>query len=373
MKITSKFLFTLICGTLTNVGLAQRTFHVGDKLPELNRIQQDFGERISAILVTTSKKAVIEGAAKRFKQFMENRLPIAYEDTILFKSLDLKTVPFFIWVYPSGKVAGITSGDYLTKANVSAFLSGTPLNWKEAVRLSGFDYGQPMMKPSRDSLTGVSYWRTVFPYQDGLNSVEFRDSSAKHKRLAIFNVPLLNLYLSAFTEEMGVIDRNRLAVRPHLLPRLFQESDTLLRSQWREKNGYGYEASVPASWTWSQIKSRMAMDLNDFLGWTVHVEEREVDCWVITMKGKVLNESNWEKTSKSPNHYSLPSFLRFWNSSPDNPIVLTDIAAYVNRMPRYMEIRPEDRKSINALSRALRKYGLRIYRDSRRLKFLVFE
>jgi hypothetical protein len=395
-------------------GLAQRTIHVGDHLPDmeweawnfskdririsdfrvhptiiqlsayncgsslqlmkkLNEFQQRYPNQLSAFLVATSGREVLDKAKARTKFYKENRLPIAILDTVLFKRLNLVTPGYLVWIRPGGKVAAITTADYLIEKNVSDFLSNKDLNWKEAWNDTDYDYSVPLLKSSRPSLFGQPLYNAVLPYHDGLNITEWRDSAVDWKRRTLFNYTMFDLYLSAFSRHGLGWERNRIVVRKDLLPRLFYDNDTLLPSVWRESNSYCYETVVPASWAWLKIAEAMREELNRAFGLNVRLEKREVDCWVIDFKHGKESYDNWDSSMTSGNSRLLISLVKTWNSNPNYPVLINGVSRSVNSYSYYLTIPAQAWGNAIELRKVLKKYGLDVRKVRRKLDFLVFD
>jgi hypothetical protein len=334
---------------------------------KLNELQAGHSKDLSIVQVSRNNQRQLESAETKYPILRSNRLPTAFLDSTLHRILDFKTVGHLVWIDSGGKIAAITTGDYATEKHIRQFIEQRNLNWPEDWQDRNFNYNIPFLKASREPSVGQPYWRSVFPFQNGLSASLVLDSSTGWKRITIINIPLFSLYAGAFSGEFNFRWRNLMEIDDRLLPRLFENHDTLPTPEWKRKNAFGYEAVVPAGWTEQKMNQARKEDLNSFLGLNVHLEARRISCWVIRAN---IRPVPGRKQLSSNGSMSLDMVLDRWNAIPTNPPLVSDLTEEelgAIRITRDSTWTPEK------LKQEFKNSGLRLNKGERNIQVLVFE
>ncbi|MDF2515289.1 MAG: hypothetical protein K0R59_585 [Sphingobacterium sp.] len=90
------------------------------KFPKLDMLQQEFQGNFNLLLVNHEGKDVIHGMRNDFLR--DHKLPTVYGDKYLNALFPHRGVPYYVWITPIGRVAAITSAEFVDHGRVKAFI-----------------------------------------------------------------------------------------------------------------------------------------------------------------------------------------------------------------------------------------------------------
>lgn len=92
--------------------------------PKLDSLQQEYGERILILLVTTEPAEKVKTFVAQRSKAMNLKLsmPIVTDDTLLHQLNPTRYNPYYVWIEPGGQVIGKTNTYMMTKENVAVTL-----------------------------------------------------------------------------------------------------------------------------------------------------------------------------------------------------------------------------------------------------------
>ncbi|WP_433863011.1 TlpA family protein disulfide reductase [Sphingobacterium thalpophilum] len=90
------------------------------KFPTIYSLQQEFAGTINFLLVNKEEKHLIHGMRNDFLR--DHALPTIYGDEYLNALFPHRSVPHYVWITPIGRVAAITSAEFIDHQRVKAFI-----------------------------------------------------------------------------------------------------------------------------------------------------------------------------------------------------------------------------------------------------------
>lgn len=255
--------------------------------PEMEKLQKQFGNKVSIFLVTTDSN---DDVLKLFKRVKLPSLPIITDDTLLTNMFPHVTVPHHVWINPEGVVQFITDGYNATKNNIEKVLQGSNLSLHIKKEVSDFNDDAALWQEGNGRLQ-----KYINCYSFGMNRIEENTSSKwsmnkdtinKTIGFKFLNISLLELYKMAFGNSIyySVFKHNNRVVfniygkGDQLSPPA--HSDSL--EEWDKKNLVCFESR------WKETNDSLAFqylqdDVNKFFPYSVKIENREVFCYTITL------------------------------------------------------------------------------------------
>jgi thiol-disulfide isomerase/thioredoxin len=226
------------------------------KFPAADSLQRIYGDRLQILLVNTiSTKddvAKMRAVYARMKKLLPGfSLPSVVGDSVLLKYFPHHALPHTVWLDTSMRVVAITSGEQLTAANVSRFVSGEPLSLAGKKETLSYDMTKPLFVLGNGGDASTILERVSFAgYIEGLPPAAWMqsDKNATATRIIATNQTRVSLFKWAFSVTLRA---NRIISH---LPELSDDR-------------FCYERIMqPVSKT--QIKERMQSDLQKFFSAT---------------------------------------------------------------------------------------------------------
>ncbi|ULT26849.1 TlpA family protein disulfide reductase [Sphingobacterium sp. E70] len=91
------------------------------KFPKLQALQKEFYGNFNFMLVAQENSKQIHTMRNEFLR--ENRLPTVYNDKYLNTLFPHRAVPHYVWITPVGRIAAITSAEFVDHGRVKAFIN----------------------------------------------------------------------------------------------------------------------------------------------------------------------------------------------------------------------------------------------------------
>ncbi len=257
--------------------------------PKMERLQQEFGDKIKVLLVTNNTDEEIKSLFKRIKS---PDLPIIFNDTILNTLFPHISVPHHVWVNPDGRVQFITDGYNATSSNVIKVLRGQDFNLHVKEEAIDFERDAALWKEGNGRLqkyiNGYSYSMTkIEEYGPTIMDI-IEDSVNKTIGFKFINASLKDMYKIAFGGSVIISNtefyyENRILYKISGGNKIFKfPSDPDGISDWEKKNIFCYESR------WKLNNEKLAYqnlqnDVNKFFPYSVNVEELDVMCYLLKM------------------------------------------------------------------------------------------
>lgn len=279
------------------------------EIPKMDSLQKQFSQEIQILGSTYQKKSEITSFLKKMFNVNHISFPTATNDNVLRKLFPDAYLPHFAWINQDGIVIGITGGEDVTADNIKKIIQGIPIKFKyekDIVKKVSMD--SPFFtfydQANRDSL-GISnlnkdkliWYSTLTKYIDGVNGYYHGDST----RIANINVPIINLYKTAFTgrAEFSIFSLPiacELRVKDSGVYTDYTPEKGYLSGRecvdWLKKHGYSYEIKVPSSFGWKDFEI-MQQDLNTYFGNLYgtygRIVKKEMKCLVLVRTSDIIN------------------------------------------------------------------------------------
>ncbi len=273
-------------------------------LPELDSLQQVFGDSLQIISVTRNTKEEVQKTLQRFG-FWPRHLRIIYQDTIFNQLFPHVSEPFHVWLDKNSVVRHITGGYNATFEHMLSFLHGESLHLSETRNSYMLGIGRPVGIPVEASLFPYVQSYSIFfkgmEEQKGINGFFLKPLPEDSSKLLLqfFNHQLYKIYAIAYSDELFGFDLRFL----HLLPiaqiqlstrdssRFFYPKDGNLRDAWRKRFLVSYEAVQSVSST-KKILQRLKSDLEQEFPYKATIEKKKMKALVLRTKpGKEMDNS----------------------------------------------------------------------------------
>ena len=252
--------------------------------PKMKAIQEKYADKLAVVPVTYETKEKIEQFFNK-SDIGKLGLTSIVNDNLLKRYFPHRTIPHYVWIDDTGKVAAITESRYVTLENVGKWINGVSisfpvkqeamewLNDKEPVFRLGNVLTLDTVKsfvPLPDS--SLNYFSIITKGDiPGVIGSLVRDSS----RVSYTNTTAQSLFKLAFS------DFNRAYL--YTTKVIFENQDSsiltsgglrgLAYEEWLKSNGFSYELRMPKKIAHKMLEY-MQQDLNRYFGAMYGIEGR---------------------------------------------------------------------------------------------------
>lgn len=352
--------------------------------PKMEKLQQEFGDRIKILLVTndTDKDLI-----RLFKKTKLPALPIISNDSILCRMFPHTTVPHHVWINPDGRIQFITDGYNATSQNISKVLDGKNVKLKEKKEAMDVDKDSDLFKEGKGRLQKfISSYSFAMTKLEGIIDDTYYnytvDTINKICGFKFVNVPILDLYKIAFGKSIAFAGtefayNNRILFKIPGGDKNFRYPDnTDSIPGWKEKNLVSYESKWKLnndSLAYEDLKN----DANKFFSFSVTVDTVEVRCFVLKKINSLsdtklihsTNLINYTDSSYSMKNMPISVLLKSLNGwEPFKETPLVDETNSTSNIDVELHNAFTD---IVKLKGQLLKYGLQLTESSRKLRMLI--
>lgn len=297
-------------------------------LPENNKLQQQYQDRIQIILVgLQDRENQIQPLYEKFRTKLNLNFPVVFDSTI-FAKWDVKAVPFIIVVDPKGVVRGLTYK--LSAELIESLLSETTQflpNLSEKVeyntQLPLLTYNNGGSDTSYLFRSLLTQWKYTMPVGEPAEIYQGKPSFEG------FRLTVEQLYCMAYMGRDKIRDADSLDGLRLYSSIINEVNDKFLVGFDSERNLYSYSLSVPsAKANRKYMMQVMQTDLKNYFGYVVAFETREMPYWSVVASEKAKMKlktkgGNWEKSTSSHAGFnfinsppsSIISFLTSYNPS----------------------------------------------------------
>ncbi len=270
-------------------------------MPEVNRIEAEFKEKVQVILICCIWR---EGGEQqiydRLRQKEQLDLPVAF-DSLISDKFNIGGLPKYIIVDPSGIVRGITY--HIESRDIKDFIDGRTPNLPSSYigptrpPKKFFDKTKPLLIDGNGG-TDTSYayravitrWSNGAYYQASMRS----QLLATPNRIDITNFPLRYLYFYSFTGHDYAINYDDPDYRKFFPAVVIEVKDSLLfRYPIAENNTFSFSLTMPSlsdpEQNVDQFKTAMQNELKNYFGYNARLESKVVPCYkLVSMSNETL-------------------------------------------------------------------------------------
>ncbi|MES1221480.1 MAG: redoxin family protein [Bacteroidota bacterium] len=346
-------------------------------MPELEKMQKEFSDKVQIILVTTDSDEQLKKLRKVSKIFRDCDLPMVESDTILYKYFPFKTVPSHVWIDSERVVKQITSGRNTSSIRIKDFFLGKSINLMEKKEDIDFNDTVPLWTEGNGrQRKHLQYYSHIMNHITSSNRAGYGGGDSTEIRT--MNLPIIDLYQYAFGGltirgcKFGL--KSRCIIQAKDSSDFFEPKDISKYEEWVDKNTYSYELKVPSTRS-SEKLMFMQQDLDRFFGMHGYIENRKILCLVLE---KIKKKRQAKCDSQIESHGKEDSF------DVDNLDVFVNTLEQINSIkggrPIINETGSSKIKTITVHARLdrigdvndeLLQYGLRLNLRYRRIDMLI--
>lgn len=336
-----------------------------EALPKLENLETKMGNKIQVLAVSYEPRKKIASFLEKNPIGKDCNLPFVAEDTVLKKYFPHRIIPHEVWIDLTGRVAAITTSQYVNANNIERLLSGKALNLPLKSDAMNFDREKPLLLNGNggghDDILFRSTLTKHLPISTGLGITFSQDST--QKRWYATNAGILSLY--------------NLAISPSFENRVILEVndpasyiDNGNDPGWYAKQTYCYELIVPAETSRKKMKEIMLRDLNQYFGVYGRMEKRRVRCWALinikgvpdvfkSLGGKPVHKRSKDESTLILKNTTLNKIIDLLNdqnqSRPLNPIIVNE-THYDGKVN--LKLKAASLHNISKLKKELKPFGL---------------
>jgi thiol-disulfide isomerase/thioredoxin len=283
-----------------------------NSLPDLQAIQDKYGEDIQVLLVTSESKTRVEGVLER-SEVLKNadiRLPFLINNRSLKQVFPHVTIPHVVVIDSSGSIRAITHSSDISESNVKRLLLGEPVNF-----LVKDDFNGNVVQDTEQQggIKDNLLWESRLLKQGNGSARITIDEIGNFITSVNFQFTPINLFYKAYSyfklgsllpinSKRVVVEvkdslsymqyaNNELQPLP-FFPRKFPYLHYANRHEYDSDNTFTYSLKMPDMVSDSQTFNAIMGDLNRYFPIKGKVETRKVPSWVIR-----ATSSSYEKLS----------------------------------------------------------------------------
>ncbi|GAB3364062.1 hypothetical protein GCM10027566_33160 [Arachidicoccus ginsenosidivorans] len=338
----------------------------------MDSLKRKFGDKLEIFIVSREPRAKVEKmlATKPIAQGF--KLPFIVEDSCLCKLFPNKYLPHEVIIKDS-RVIAVTYPEFISYEAIGSILNGEKLNLPIKNDWINYDYDQSLIKNLCENSVSIGLGEFFLSKSiDGIPEMAYtrKNVSGTFERFTKVNHTLLKL----FERAAGFWNaNNRIIIMVKDPTKLVANDPTTF--EWSKENRYCVEYQYPNKWSKKKASDWLLRQYSTFTGYTLSVENRLVDCWILTKEGVSDPVSIRNYKLKNPANYkTVEAMVQSMNNqmfgSPIVPIVIneTNDTSMVN-----IKINREDIHNPSDVSGVLKLYGYRLTPAKRKLKMLVIK
>jgi thiol-disulfide isomerase/thioredoxin len=353
-------------------------------LPRMEKLQQQFGDSIAILPVTTQPEQMILDFLSKNKHTKDVVIPSVVDDKTLSRLFKHETIPHEVWIY-KGKVIGLTESDYVDADNIRLVMSGEKNDWPvKDDYTKAVDLSKPLLG-SADTTLFRQYSALMAFRPNVYGKFGMVYDSLHHMRRIYFSNNLLTGAYYYYWYQLKTLKGQTASFAPAAnrviinakSPDRFRAPKDKYGERWRRKYLYCYESAYPDTGSaMEDVYLRAINDLNYLLGVQGRYEQRTVTCMVLVRKDSIdrIRSAGGDMSissddpSKPIKNTSLSSLVYILNSHAENPPVF-DETGYTGNVDLQLSI--NSWTDMEALRNALQRYGLDLKTEERTLEMFV--
>ena len=343
--------------------------------PKLNGIKEEFGDQLEILLVNIDSKKSKEEIDLFLKNYSEtyNTPFIAssiVNDSILRKLIPFKLIPNYLWIGKEGIIEAVTSSEGVERKDIASLLKGEEVLINTKSDRMDFDFKKPFLFDREMIENGQLQLGSAFsgPIK-GLPTMASGSVNVTNPITRVFAINTNILFLLRLAYELnGSFSENRiiLEVKEPTRYRYTEESGESMMD-WRGRNTYCYELYSSEN-TKGKILAKMRSDLLEHFGISASLENRNLDCWVLTSDGEHSNRTIHKEKNidRAQLQRSVKDFADYLNYMLPVPVINES-----NYMGDEAIAIPSDLSDLNKLIADLKSKGLQLKMEKRDMPVFV--
>jgi len=353
--------------------------------PKLNRLQQEFKDRVQFLLIGQNDKKYnrnIEQIFERYRKTLELNLASAY-DSVLFTRFKIEGVPHVIIIDPAGTVYAVTYGSQLTEQNIQSLVNNRnpqfkrndfDFNSSEASRSNFWKYGMENPNAESDFL-----YRSILSKNNGepMTGTWVIDRNVSQGFYHVEGATLGQLYCLAYFGRANW-GRRDIYFTHWKYPILQLKDSSHFQLDYSANRGfYNYSISIPKdSATKERLMQVMQRDLQNYFGYKVSEEIRMMPCWKLT----ATKEADRLKTKSKEYQCDVgPAGINAKKISPESILEFVENYSRDKEMPfidatniPYLDISfSAAMTELEDVQKELRKQGLLLEKSKKEMTVLI--
>ena len=353
------------------------------QMPEMEKLQQEFKEKIQVILVTNDSKEKVDEVFHKFKQLKNIDLPSISADTILSQMFPRTALGLHVWIDSNGIVRKTLDGESYSAKEVKEYLSGADIATPERNDFADFNIDTPLwLEGNGRQVKHIDYYsymaHRIRDY--AATRAGFEEDSLTHKTIGVhtINTLAIDLFQIAFSQlnRAPWIQYKRILFETDDNNRFIIPDDHSKSYLWTLDNAYSYNLKVPASQA-DNFFTYMQEDLERYFSVKVDIEERTANCIILTKLqpnlsslkskgGRRYAKFNETEDSILLQNAPIKSFASLLDGFLKEPVF--DETGYP--YPIDLNINFE-KKDFEHAKKELNEYGLDLTEGKRKINFLV--
>ncbi len=373
------------------------------QMAHLEKLQEEFGDKIQIIIVTKNSKNEVDQLFKRINghvskdiTYASKHLPFILDDTIISALFPHDGIPTHVWLDSAKVLKGVAFDNSTTAENIEAFLKGQKIKLAE-IDMTAIDPSNPMSwigsgSSFRTQLKSYSFIFSRLPHSGGGDrQVTALIDSATNKivGLTCLNMRIADLYKLVWfhykNPNIGIPD-NIILLEVKNKGKFYPPKNNSEYFDWADTSIFTYVIRQPLKDA-DEIYNSMRQDLDRYFHYQSSFEYRKIKCLAlkrISDEGKIMTkglepklqllfDSNGVRLEiQNQSLSSLFSSIKSVVSSQDPFLPLFNETNYHGRVD--MNLPWDDNLenlSIPRLRKGLQKYGLDLVEENKILKMLV--
>jgi|GEM_PF-1267474 len=340
------------------------------KLPELDSLQAQYGNKIQVILVSNQKPVHFTRLMSR-EPYANLKLPVICNDTLLAALFPHQYLSHVVWIKAGRKVTAITHAHYVRPVTIDAMLAGTRTQWPVKNDFTSYNKRQPLLAMNmenvgEESLPAQQQYSSFTAYLPNVvQQYNTRwDSLGNTLKFTLVNMGLADMLLHL--PGMRHFEKSQVLLRvPHKKQYVFDPA-TDLREDWHAAHGHCYEAVFSKEVDTARRQQKMLDDLAWYFGVSISVQKMTRPAWVLTDADSSL-QIPWLRKNSRGNDVPLANILYQWNNRY-NEMPMLDKRANKRRLYLLPGL---PFNNIPQLQKLLPAYGLELKMQTEEMMMLV--
>lgn len=357
-------------------------------MPKMQALQEEFGDRIQIILVTSDSREQVERMKQRSSILREVSLPSIIGDSLLLPLFPIRTFPAHVWIGPDGIVRHITNGKNTTAALIASFLDNRAVDLPAKFELKDLDQDVPIWLEGNgrhvDKLQYYSLITSRIATDGGQYGAIYNPAIGMPDQVRAFNKEILTLFKLAYGKSaIGPFkENNRVIIEVSEPDRIINPGGNSDYDWWKRDHTYCYELKVPEDEA-AYLFDYMKQDLERYFKIKGAIEIRVKPALVLQRIGKTDRLRSKAGPAKFQKSAVLDEPVILQNQPINELImVLEDLCAYLperdrpvvdrSDIPFNIDIQLTNKAlSLDEVRRSLRQYGLDLVPEDAELECLV--
>lgn len=346
---------------------------------------------VNFLALSYEKEATVRSFLQRNQTMKGLGLLYAAEDSVLMgRLLRFKVLPHEVWIGKDGVIKAITKASDIDEESIGDFAKGRPLQLPVKEDVLDFDATKPLQVTDKELL----YRSVLTKHKGGISAMigtfapASYDGHAKADRFIATNAGVISLFYSAYSQNQGLIDTNRMEVYVKDSVSVDPYENILINGSRKKdyiKHLFCYELILPEKTEVRHLYALLFDELNRILPYTATIEKRKKKCYVLVNKEPAKNPAasfmppdiEWNKGAvHKMRHKDMDWLANYLNWNMEYPVVNESNFVLPIDMELDIEIIKKGRQNVVALQKlqeSLGKYGFELIEGERLIDILVIK